>query len=151
LKRDIYEGGHRLPFLVKWPGVVPPDSVCSALVSQIDLMATLAAVVGAKLPANAAEDSHDLLPLFKGDKAPVRETHVHNTFANTYAIRHGDWVLVDAKTGYGEKIDPKWDTPTVILPKTPNLPSSTTSRKTSDKRTTSPPPTRRRSRNSGPS
>jgi len=110
LKRDIYEGGHRLPFLVKWPGVVPPDSVCSALVSQIDLMATLAAVVGAKLPTNAAEDSHDLLPLFKGDKAPVRETHVHNTFANTYAIRHGDWVLVDAKTGYGEKIDPKWDT-----------------------------------------
>lgn len=110
MKRDIYEGGHRLPFLVKWPGVVPPDSFCSALVSQIDLMATLAAVVGAKLPANAAEDSHDLLPLFKGDKAPVRENHVHNTFANSYAIRHGDWVLVYAKTGYGEKIDPKWDT-----------------------------------------
>jgi arylsulfatase A len=109
LKRDIYEGGHRLPFLVKWPGVVPPDSVCSALVSQIDLMATLAAVVGAKLPDNAAEDSHNLLPLFQGGTTPVRETHVHNTTA-TYAIRHGDWVLVDAKDGYISKIDPNWET-----------------------------------------
>jgi arylsulfatase A len=109
LKRDIYEGGHRVPFLVKWPGVVPPDTACPALVSQIDLMATIAAVVGAKLPTNAAEDSHDLLPLFKGDKAPVRETHVHNTFANTYAIRHGDWVLVDTESGYGSKVNPVWE------------------------------------------
>jgi len=109
LKRDIYEGRHRLPFLVKWPGVVPPDSFCSALVSQIDLMATLAAVVGAKLPTNAAEDSHDLLPHFKGGKDPVRETHVHNTFANTYAIRHGDWVLVDSESGYGSKVNPVWE------------------------------------------
>jgi arylsulfatase A len=108
LKRDIYEGGHRLPFLVKWPGVVPTDSVCSALVSQIDLMATLAAVVGAKLPGNAAEDSHNLLPLFQGGTTPVRETHVHNTTA-TYAIRHGDWVLVDAKDGYISKVDPNWE------------------------------------------
>jgi arylsulfatase A len=109
LKRDIYEGGHRLPFLVKWPGVVPPDSVCGALVSQIDLMATLAAVVGTKLPDNAAEDSHNLLPLFQGGTTPVRESHVHNTTA-TYAIRHGDWVLVDAKSGYISKIDPNWET-----------------------------------------
>ena len=72
-------------------------------------MATIAAVVGAKLPTNAAEDSHDLLPLFKGDKAPVRETHVHNTFANTYAIRHGDWVLVDTESGYGSKVNPVWE------------------------------------------
>ena len=109
LKRDIYEGGHRLPFLVKWPGVVPPGSVCNALVSQIDLMATFAAVVGYKLPANAAEDSHDLLPLFQGGTGAVRDTHVHNTF-DTFAIRHGDWVLVDAKDGYGSKVDPEWET-----------------------------------------
>ena len=108
LKRDIYEGGHRLPFLVKWPSVVPPDSVCGALVSQIDLMATLADVVGTKLPDNAAEDSHNLLPLFQGGTTPVRETHVHNTTA-TYAIRHGDWVLVDAKDGYISKVDPNWE------------------------------------------
>lgn len=107
LKRDIYEGGHRLPFLVKWPAVVPGDSVCQGLVSQIDLMATFAAVVGYKLPDNAAEDSYDLLPLFQGGTETVRDTHVHNTYA-TYAIRHGDWNLVDAKTGYESKLDSKW-------------------------------------------
>lgn len=112
LKRDIYEGGHRLPFLVKWPGVVPEDSTCHGLISQVDLMATIAAVVGYKLPANAAEDSHDMLPLFQGGTDLVRETHVHNTF-NSYAIRHGDWVLVDAKNGYstshGGKFDSDWN------------------------------------------
>jgi arylsulfatase A len=72
-------------------------------------MATLAAVVGAKLPDNAAEDSHNLLPLFQGGTTPVRETHVHNTTA-TCAIRHGDWVLVDAKDGYISKVDPNWET-----------------------------------------
>ncbi len=107
LKRDIYEGGHRLPFLVKWPAVVPGDSVCQGLVSQIDLMATFAAIVGYKLPDNAAEDSYDLLPLFQGGTQTVRDTHVHNTYA-TYAIRHGDWNLVDAKTGYESKLDSKW-------------------------------------------
>ncbi len=100
LKRDLYEGGHRIPFLVKWPGVIPPDRVCDALVSQIDLMATIAATVGTKLPDNAAGDSYNLLPLFKGSTDPVRTTHVHNTVNNTYAIRHGDWVLVESKTGY---------------------------------------------------
>ncbi|MFZ9933197.1 MAG: arylsulfatase, partial [Chthoniobacterales bacterium] len=113
LKRDIYEGGHRLPFLVKWPGVVPADSVCRALVSQVDLLATVAAVVGYQLPDNAAEDSLDLLPLFQGGSDPVRVTHVHNTAPNVYAIRHGDWVLVDAKTGYttnyGGKIPSDWN------------------------------------------
>jgi arylsulfatase A len=72
-------------------------------------MATLADVVGTTLPDNAAEDSHNLLPLFQGGTTPVRDTHVHNTTA-TYAIRHGDWVLVDAKDGYISKVDPNWET-----------------------------------------
>lgn len=109
VKRDLYEGGHRVPFLMKWPGVIPADRVCDSLVSQIDLMATIAAVVGYKLPPNAAVDSHDLLPLLEGGTSTVRETHIHNTAPNIYAIRHGDWVLVDSKTGYMSPRNPDWE------------------------------------------
>ncbi|MEJ6829324.1 MAG: arylsulfatase, partial [Akkermansiaceae bacterium] len=110
LKRDIYEGGHHVPFIVKVPGVTKPGSRSDALVSQIDIMATLAAITGYELPdKNAAEDSHDLLPLLKGDVASVRSTHIHNTNKNAYAIRDGDWVLVDAKSGYHSPRKKDWE------------------------------------------
>lgn len=108
LKRDIYEGGHRVPTIIKWPGVTRAGVVCDALVSQIDAMGTLAAALGYKLPGDAAEDSHDLMPLLKGEVESVRTTHVHNTSA-TYAIRHGDWVLVDGKDGYGSGRNAAWE------------------------------------------
>ncbi len=110
LKRDIYEGGHHVPFLIRWPGVAEAGSVSDALVSQVDVMATLAAVVGADLPDDQAEDSHDMLPVLKGAEKAVRETHVHNTWANGYAIRRGDWVLVNVPkvAGRGGQVDRKW-------------------------------------------
>jgi len=101
LKRDLYEGGHHVPFILKWPGVTKPGAVSGALVSQVDLMATLASAVGYELPADAAVDSHDLLPWLSGDVAtPPRTTLVHNTNPDRYAIRHGDWLLVDGPTGF---------------------------------------------------
>lgn len=109
LKRDIYEGGHHVPFLVRWPGVTKAGEVCDALVSQIDIMASLAATLDFDLPGDAAEDSHNLLPLLRGEAASVRETHVHNTFANSYAIRHGDWLLIDAKQGYHSGRNKAWE------------------------------------------
>ncbi len=109
LKRDIYEGGHHVPFLIKWPGVVTPGGTSEALVSQIDLMATIAAMLGYDLPNNAAEDSHNLLPLLKGESTTVRSTHVHNTFAGQYAIRHGQWLLINAKDGYGSGRNQQWE------------------------------------------
>ncbi|MFM7206241.1 MAG: sulfatase-like hydrolase/transferase [Planctomycetaceae bacterium] len=103
IKRDLYEGGHHVPFLLRWPGVTRPGAVSDALVSQVDLMATLAAAVGFDLPADAAADSHDLLPWLTGRAAaPPRTTIVHNTNAAQYAIRHGDWLLVDGDTGVME-------------------------------------------------
>ena len=78
LKRDIYEGGHHVPFIIKWPGVTKAGSTCDKLVSQIDFMSTLASSLGYKLPDNAAEDSHDLLPLLHGRKKTPRTVH-HNT------------------------------------------------------------------------
>lgn len=108
LKRDIYEGGHRVPYMIRWPGVVEAGRVSDALVSQIDLMATLAEVVDYKLPADSAEDSHNLLPHLKGETDTVRTTHIHNTAPNKYAIRHGEWLLVDAPTGYISRGHQPW-------------------------------------------
>ena len=109
LKRDAYEGGHHVPFLVKYPGVTMAGTVNDALVSQIDIMATLASVVGYDLPdKNAAEDSHDLLPLLKGEVKSIRTSHIHNTFDHTWAFREGDWVLVTGKSGHHSRVTKEW-------------------------------------------
>jgi arylsulfatase A len=107
LKRDLWEGGHRVPFVVRWPGQVPAGAVSDALVSHIDLYATVAAIVGADLPPRSGEDSVNQLELFLGKGAGKRDTLVHNTNADGYAVRHGDWVLIDVKTG-GVSAVPKW-------------------------------------------
>lgn len=109
LKRDIYEGGHHVPFLVKWPGVTEAGSVSDALVSQIDIMATIAGAVGFDLPDDSAEDSHDLMPLLKGESKAVRDSHVHNTREDKWAMRQGDWVLIQGKDGYHSGRDKAWE------------------------------------------
>ncbi len=109
LKRDAYEGGHHVPFMIKYPGVTMAGTVNDALVSQIDIMATLASVVGYELPnENAAEDSHDLLPLLKGEVKSIRTSHIHNTFDHTWAFREGDWVLVTGKSGHHSRVTKEW-------------------------------------------
>ncbi|WP_145178372.1 sulfatase family protein [Rubripirellula lacrimiformis] len=110
LKRDVYEGGHHVPMIIRWPGVTQAGQVNDALVSQIDLMATLAGYLNVDLPADAAEDSHDLMPLLTGQAESVRQEHVHNTFDGQYAIRSGPWLLVDAKNGYRSQRDQAWET-----------------------------------------
>ncbi len=110
LKRDIYEGGHHVPFVIKWPGLTKPGTISNALVSQIDIMATFADLLEFELPADAAEDSHSLLPHLKGETNEVRTTHVHNTAENKYALRHKDWLLVNTKNGYTSRIDKDWET-----------------------------------------
>ena len=107
LKRDIWEGGHRVPFIVRWPGKVKASSTNDGLISQIDIMATLAAVVDIPIPKNAAEDSFDQLATWTDGKASPRTIHIHNTFKDRYAVRSGDWLLIDAKSGDHSR-EPKW-------------------------------------------
>lgn len=109
LKRDIWEGGHRVPLIVRWPGVVPVGKVNEGLISQIDLYATLAAITGADISPHDAEDSYNQLPLLKGEGPSARDTLVHNTKAGAYALRHGDWVLIDAPTGAQSAVPPWFD------------------------------------------
>ncbi len=105
LKRDLYEGGHRVPFIVKWPGKVNRGTVSDEFVSQVDLAATFAKIIGYPLKKEEAIDSHNLLPVLKGMnyKRPFREASVHNTSPNKFALRQGDWVLINASTGSAKK------------------------------------------------
>ncbi len=107
LKRDLYEGGHRVPFIVKWPGFVKPGSVSDALVSQVDLFATIAAIVGHELPAGVAADSYDLRAVWKQNANSPRRSIVHNTMPNAYAVRHEDWLLIAHPTGAHTQV-PAW-------------------------------------------
>lgn len=94
-KTDIWEGGHREPFLARWPGKVKPGSVCDDTICLNDLLATCADIVGAKLPDNAAEDSFSILPDLLGTaEYPVREATVHQSPRGDLAIRQGPWKLV---------------------------------------------------------
>lgn len=93
-KSDVWEGGHRVPLIVRWPGRVQPASTCNALVHQADLMATCAELTGASLPADAAEDSFSLLPLLEGRIDSVREHAVSQSSAGLVGIRQGPWKLI---------------------------------------------------------
>ena len=68
IKRDIWEGGHRVPFIVSWPGVIPAGMISNETVSQVDLAATLAGIIGYELDSGEAIDSYDLLPVLTGKK-----------------------------------------------------------------------------------
>lgn len=93
-KGSIHEGGHRVPFFVKWPSVINPGQVSDSPVCQVDLLATLADIVGTPLPENAGEDSFSLLPLFQGEDSFARAPIIHRDIRGRLAIREGDWKLV---------------------------------------------------------
>jgi arylsulfatase A-like enzyme len=95
-KADAWEGGHRVPFMIRWPGVVRPGSVCSQLVYQADLLRTLADAFSVTLPETAGEDSFSLMPLLKGEDRPVRENAVSTSMGGTPALRSGSWKYIPA-------------------------------------------------------
>jgi arylsulfatase A len=102
-KTSIYEGGHRIPFIVRWPGRIGAGSVCEDTVCLNDLMATCADLVGVKLPPNAGEDSVSILPDLLGTaNGPLREATVHEAPSGDLAIRRGPWKLIFLKNGVEE-------------------------------------------------
>ena len=111
-KRDAWEGGHCVPFIARWPGKIKPDSVSHETICHVDFLATIATILGTKLPAEAGVDSINILPLFLGDTVsqPLREAVVHHTGSGKFAIRKGPWVLILAPTGddNGRAGEPAW-------------------------------------------
>lgn len=93
-KADIYDGGHRIPLIVRWPGHVTPNTKKGDFVCLSDFMATCADILGTKLPDNAAEDSISMLPLLLGQAglAP-RDTLVESSINGSFGIRQGRWKL----------------------------------------------------------
>ena len=94
-KADIYEGGHRVPLLIRWPNGIEANRSCDDTVCLVDLMATLAELTGYDVPDAAAEDSVSNLPLWRGeaDAEPIREATVHHSINGSFSIRRGKWKL----------------------------------------------------------
>ncbi|MEI7899774.1 MAG: arylsulfatase, partial [bacterium] len=93
-KSDIWDGGHRIPFIARWPGVTKPGSACGQLTCLVDLMATCAEILGVKLPDNAGEDSFSILPLLKGQDRPVRAEAVHHSINGMFALRQSTGKII---------------------------------------------------------
>ena len=107
-KADAWEGGHRVPFIVRWPGKVRAGSVCGQLAQQSDFLATFAELLGTRLPDNAGEDSVSLMPLLKGGDQPVRGNAVSASIGGVPALRSGNWKYIPApgSGGWGKGGDP---------------------------------------------
>ena len=110
-KATIYEGGHRVPFLVRWPGKVKAGSVNPTTICTTDFFATFADLLGKEdeIPDHAAEDSFSFLPCLKGAKEPIRPFTIHHSISGVFAIRKGDWKLILNK-GTGGGWGGSWET-----------------------------------------
>lgn len=103
-KAQIHEGGHRIPFIARWPGKIIPASTCDETICLTDLMATCAELMGVALPHNAGEDSESFLPALYGKKlSHRREAIIHHSMWGMFAIRRGKWKLIE---GLGNGADP---------------------------------------------
>ena len=100
-KRDAWEGGHCVPFIARWPGKIKPDTVSNSLICHVDLLATLAGMLGTTLPPEAGVDSLNILPALIGEASSnsIRESVIHRTGSGKFAIRKGEWVLIWRRRG----------------------------------------------------
>ncbi len=100
-KRDLWEGGHRVPFIARWPKVIKPGSTSDEIICHVDYYETVLAILGIKGWEGIAQDSYSILPVLRGDKfdQPIREATILLGGSGKFAVRQGDWVLLLAATG----------------------------------------------------
>lgn len=114
-KGDAWEGGHRVPFLVRWPGHVAAGTTCEALVHHADVMATIAELIDVVLPDDAGEDSFSLVPLFQDPTGQIRRQSVSQGQRGLFSIRDGTWKLLLGSGGGGAwsefSAEPRTDAP----------------------------------------
>ncbi|HUX56779.1 MAG TPA: hypothetical protein VMV77_07390 [Bacteroidales bacterium] len=96
MKADAFEGGHRIPFIVRCPGKIKPDSQCSEPITLTNLLATCAGILNTKLAENEGEDSNNILPLLLGNTSEYErpEALIQNSSSGFFVIRKGDWKLI---------------------------------------------------------
>ncbi|MEM8765258.1 MAG: sulfatase-like hydrolase/transferase [Bacteroidota bacterium] len=116
LKGDIYEGGHRIPFIWYWPKNIKEKTSTDRLVSFTDVFATLANLVGFELPPNTAEDSFSFLSEVVQNPNEAKRAHiVHHSFDGMFGYRSGQWKLTE-RLGSGGFTNPR------TIPSTPTGP-----------------------------
>jgi arylsulfatase A len=108
-KSDAWDGGHRVPFIARWPKQIRAGTACSQLTCLTDLMATCADVLGVQVPENAGEDSVSLLPLLRGVDQPIRQHVISHSIDGKFAIRDGRWklMLCPGSGGWAHLQDPE--------------------------------------------
>ncbi|MDP7134606.1 MAG: arylsulfatase, partial [Planctomycetota bacterium] len=92
-KADIYEGGHRVPFIARWPGQIKGGGKTNALACLTDVYATLEQITGQQKQALGGEDGYSLVPVFKGESSSGRDTLISHSIGGSFAIRQGSWKL----------------------------------------------------------
>ncbi len=110
-KADIYEGGHRVPFLVRWPARVKGGRVSDALVELTDLYATVAEIVGEESRGTSGMDSFSFLPVLTGEAESARPFSVHHSLRGMFALRKGDWKYIEGRASGG------FTRPNILKPK----------------------------------
>ncbi|MDA7658041.1 sulfatase-like hydrolase/transferase, partial [Verrucomicrobia bacterium] len=106
-KADLWDGGHRIPFIVRWPGQVEPGSQSDQLICLTDLLATSAEIIGESMPKGSGEDSVSFLPALGGKPiVSTRQGLIHHSSTGHFAYRHGKWKLLLAR-GSGGWSSPK--------------------------------------------
>jgi arylsulfatase A len=106
-KADLWDGGHRIPFIVRWPGQISPGSESDQLICLTDLLATTADILGTKMPTGSGEDSVSFLPTLHGQQiVSTRNGVIHHSNTGHFAYRHGKWKLLLAR-GSGGWSSPK--------------------------------------------
>ena len=105
-KADVWEGGHRVPFIVRWPGKTKPASRCDKTLCLTDLLATCAEITSQALPVNAGEDSFSLLPSILGKPGAPRAPVINHSAGGMFALRDGPWKMVFGN-GSGGRQAPK--------------------------------------------
>lgn len=103
MKADAWEGGHRIPFMVRWPSHIRPGSVSNATTTLANLMATAADIVGLNPEKVKGEDSYSILPVLLGnaESVPGQDAVIHHSSRGMFAIRSGDWKLVEGRGSGG--------------------------------------------------
>lgn len=101
IKGDLWEGGHRMPLVVRWNGKVPAGATSDALVGLVDVLATMAELVGQQLPEDAQLDSISFLPVLLGQSRKGNRKTLLHTRGNTVAVRHGPWKFIPGLGSFG--------------------------------------------------
>ncbi|MBA7670766.1 N-acetylgalactosamine-6-O-sulfatase [subsurface metagenome] len=107
-KSHAWEGGHRIPFIARWPGKIRPKTISNEPIELTDMMATFASIAGHKLPSDAGEDSYNVLPALLGTTTKhIRKALIQHSCWGAFTIRKGKWKLILGTKGSGGWVNPR--------------------------------------------